>query len=194
MNKKIFNFKGNRLVKKNIMEIKKNEKALNPLTLELVHNQDNKSIYFSKFYFENNKFTNITDDNTLKIDDNNTMLIPPILISYNEFLKLFEIFNIDDLLLYVNNNIDTITFNSINRIINCFIRDNFKNLSKNNKILIDIYLILFKKYDFAFSDEKNLNIYIEKFIIKWFRNNNSKSFFLNLGNDLEKFLSKKYES
>ena len=78
-------------------------------------------------------------------------------------------------------------FDYNNRIINCFIRHNYKDLSKNNKILSSIYLKLFKNY--------NINIKeINKFIENWFKNDNINSFTLNLGNDLENYLSKKYES
>jgi hypothetical protein len=60
-------------------------------------------------------------------------------------------------------------------------------IKEYNKILSSIYLKLFKNY--------NINIKeINKFIENWFKNNNINFFTLNLGNDLENYLSKKYES
>ena len=186
MNKKNFNFKGNRILKNDAMKIKPGNFALDPLTLNIIENTDTKdNRYFSKFYLEDNKLNNLTKNKSLKLNDNKFMLTPPILIQHNDFLSIHNINNINDLIDYLDNNSELYDYN--NRILNCFIRENYNDLSKNNKILTDIYLKIFKNY-------KIDNKIIENFIEKWFRNNKFDSFFLNLGNDLKNFLSKKYES
>jgi hypothetical protein len=179
------NFTGNRVLKNNLMEIKPGNIGLNPLTLTLFENTSNSVSYFSKFHFDNDKLITITKDKKLQIS-NNTMSTPTILIQQNDFLKIHQIHNINDLLEYINNNSDNL-FDYNNRLVNCFIRSNFKDLSKNNKILSNIFLKLFKNYKI---DVKEIN----KFIDDWFKNNNGNEFSLNLGNDLENYLSKKYES
>lgn len=185
MSKKKNNYKGNRILKDNSMEIKPGDIGLNPLTLMISENRSNDILYFSKFHFDNNELITSSSEKKFKIS-NNAMASPPILIQQSDFLKIHEINNINDLIEYINNNINN-SFNYNNRLINCFIRSNFKDLSKNNKILSTIFLKLFKNYK---TDIKEIN----KFIENWFKNNRDNSFFLNLGNDLENYLSKKYES
>lgn len=186
MNKKKNNFKGNRILKNDSMEIKAGDIGLNPLTLMLIENPTDNTIYFSKFHFDNNKLSTTTVDKKLKLPNNNFMATPPILIPQTDFLKIYEINDINDLIKYIDDNIDNL-FDNNNRIINCFIRSNYKDLSKNNKILSNIYLKLFKNYKININE-------INKFIKNWFKNNNSNFFYLNLGKDLENYLSKKYES
>ncbi len=187
MSKKKNNFKGNRILKDNSIEIKPGEFELNPLTLMITKNTTKKNIYFSKFHFNNDKLSTTTFDKKIKLSNNEFMPTPSILIQSNDFLKIYDIYNINDLIDYINNNIDNI-FNSNNRIINCFIRSNYKDLSKNNKILSNIYLKLFKNYKINIEE-------LYSFINSWFKNNNPKSFYLDLGNDLQNYLTKNiYES
>lgn len=180
------NFTGNRLLKNNLMEIKPGNIGLDPLTLTLVENTSNNISYFSKFHLNNNNLTTMTQNEKLKIS-NDSMSTPAILIQQDDFLQMHQINNINDLSEYINNNDNLFDYN--NRLINCFIRVNFKDLSKNNKILSNIFLKLFKNYNYEI-DIREINIFIND----WFNNNNDSTFFLNLGNDLENYLSKKYES
>ena len=185
MNKKN-NYKGNRTLKNNLMEIKPDNIGINPLTLMKIVNTTENALYFSKFHFNNNNdLVTLTTNKKLKLP-NDSMATPPILIPQNDFLKIHQINNINDLIEYIDNNSEN-TFDYNNRLINCFIRSNYKDLLKNNKILLTIYLKIFKNY-------KDYTQDIQKYINKWFKKNNSDSFFLNLGNDLKKYLSKKYES
>jgi len=187
MNK--YNFKGNRILKNDPIEIKPHDIGLNPLNLSLIKNSSNSTMYFSKFYFNDNanKLYSTTADEKLKLSNNNNFMeLPSILIQQNDFLKIHNINDINDLIQYIDNNSDNL-FDYNNRIINCFIRCNYKILSKNNNILSNIYLKLFKNYNIDI-------IQVNKFIKKWFNNNNSNFFFLNLGNDLKNYLSKQYES
>jgi hypothetical protein len=186
MIKKKNNFKGNRILKNDPMEIKPGNLQLNPLTLMLHENDSENIVYFSKFHFNNNELSTITNDKNLKLSNNNSMSTPPILIPQNEFLKIHNINNIADLIQYIDDNIDNLVDYN-NRLINCFIRYNYKDLKKNNKILANIYLKLFKNYK---TDIKEINTFVKN----WFKNNNSDYFFLNLGNDLKNYLSNKYES
>jgi len=180
------NFKGQRILKNDIMEIKPHDVSLNPVTLVLHHNTSDNMQYFSRFHFETNELVSVTKNKNLKISNNDFMSIPSILIPYYEFLTIHNINDINDLVMYINNNINNL-FDYNNRIINCFIRDNYKDLMKNNKILSPIYLNLFKNYKTNITE-------INTFIKKWFKNKNKNYFFLNLGNDLKNYLSKKYES
>jgi hypothetical protein len=186
MNKKIYNYKGNRILKNDPMEIKPNDIGFNPLITNNIVNNSDVPLYFSKFFLKNNNLTNVTDDKSLKLNIE-FGATPSIIIPSSEFLVMHDINNINDLIEYIKINIDTNTFDYNNRILNCFIRKNYKELAKNNKILTDIYLSILKNNKINKKD-------IEIFIKKWFKNNNSDNFFLNLGNELENYLSNKYES
>jgi hypothetical protein len=183
MNKKKYNYKGNRTIQDDSMIIKPGETKLNPLTLTIEKNESTDiNVYFTKFHIVNNKIQNMSLDKSKKLNNaSKYMILPPILIPSNDFLLMHNIINIDDLSNYINDNIEDNDYEYNNRIINCFIRENFSDLVKNNKILIDLYGKLFN------IDLKNKNS-VEKFIYNWFKNNNPTSFFLNLGYDLEKFL------
>jgi len=187
MSKKKNNFKGNRILKNDSTEIKSGDISLNPLTLMIVENPTKDNIYFSKFHFNDNDelfTTTFNKDLKLKSDALST---PPILIPQNDFLKIHKINDINDLIQYIDNNDSDNSFNYNNRLINCFIRLNYKDLLKNNEILSNIYLKLFKNYKTNIKE-------ITKFIKTWFKIKNDELFFLNLGDDLKNYLSKKYES
>jgi hypothetical protein len=191
MNK--INFKGTRVIKKESLKINADEWFLNPLTLQLERNTQKNPLYLTKFFFDdNNNLINYKVEKPKNQNDaSKFMLTPSLLIDTNELLKLYGIIDITTLTEFIDNNIDDSYFRTMNRIINCWIRDNFNQLQKTNKILINIYVKLFTK--FYNINDKTLTNTIDLFIIKWFKNKNKDDFFLNLGDDLIKYLSNKYE-
>lgn len=193
MNK--INFKGTRVIKKDSFKKDSDEVFLNPLTLKIEKNDLKNPLYLTKFFFDdNNNLINYKVENPKnQTDASKFMLTPSLLIQSNELIKLYGIIDITTLIEFVDNNIDNIYFDSLNRIINCWIRDNFSQLQKTNKVLINIYIKLFIKFYNFNIDNKSLTKVIELFIIKWFKDKNKNNFFLNLGNDLIKYLSNKYE-
>ena len=193
MNK--INFKGNRNIKKENPEIKPEDKFLNPLNLFIETNKLNDPMYVTSYYFDDDKnLTNYTLEKPKKyIDIKKIMLTPPLLINHNELLKIYNIYDTNILIEFIDNNIETKLFDSLNRIINCWIRQNFNQLIKTNKILIPIYFKLFKKFYNFNVDDKNFNKDIELYLIKWFKLKKSTDFFINLGQDLINYLSNKYE-
>jgi len=186
MNKNIYN--GNRKIKNDIESSKK--LYLDPLTLDFIHKKPNE--YITKFSF--NKNMNLI--NTSEIPNNNYndfMKIPSLLIPYTEILKLYNINNLNDIINYIDFNLETKLCDSINRILNCWIRSNFSYLKKNNKILVDIYYKIFNHYfPDIISDEKIFNKKCLKYFDNWFKEENEKSFFLNLGENLKNFLTDVY--
>jgi len=193
MNK--INFKGNRNIKKENLKIEPGDKNLNPLSLNIYENIYNVPVYMTSYYFDNDKkLTNYTSEKPKEfIDMKKIMLTPPLLINHNELLKIYNIYNINILIEFIDDNIETKLFDSLNRIINCWIRQNFNQLIKTNKILIPIYFKLFKKFYNFNIDDNNFNKDIKLYLIKWFKLKKSTDFFLNLGQDLINYLSNKYE-
>ena len=193
MNK--INFKGKRIIKKENIKIEPDEVFLNPLTLKIEINEKNEPIYLTSFHFnKENKLINYEKETPKNyINDDKFMLTPPLLIHSNELLKINNIYDINNLIEFIDYNIQTKLFDSLNRIINCWIRENFNELVKNNKILIPLYLKLFRKFNSFKVDDKIINKDIELFMIRWFKIKNPIEFEINLGMDLIKYLSNKYE-
>jgi hypothetical protein len=163
-------------------------KILNPNTLRYDYDS-----FPSKFNFKDGMITTHTlESNQISDNIKKYMTTPSVIISYNSLLDIYDIKIIDDLLTFIKNSIkENKNYYFINRILNTWIRANFNDLRKSNKILITIYNTLFDAFF------KNLTNYLNKdtenFIIYWFDKNNIENFNLNLGEDLKKYLIKKYE-
>jgi len=114
------------------------------------------------------------------------MLTPSLLLPSSELLKIYEVKDIND---FIKSNLEDNNFSFINRILNCWIRENFNDLKKNNNILINIYYQIFNNI----IDKKIFEKECKIFLNKWFKNKNIDTFFMDLGNDLEKYLSNKYD-
>jgi len=186
--------KDNRKIKKYILKVKKNDIELNPLILKLYHNNTDDDIYITTYFFDKNN--ELRYDTKEKINDNydekTFMLTPTLLLQSSELLKIYDVKDINE---FIKFNLENNYFSFINRILNCWIRENFNDLKKNNNILISIYYKIFNKFFTNININKKL---FEKecniFFYKWFKNKNSEIFNINLCNDLEKYLSNKYES
>lgn len=178
------------LMNKNIMEIKAKQFDLDPLTLQIVNNNSNKSFYFTNPFInpETNQVEAIDIKKTKMLSyNNNPMLMPLILLNSSDLLILYNIVDVNDLINYVDENINKQLFDTVNRVVNCWIRENFKYLKKNNKILKKIYTKMFKNYTITEND-------MDDFLEKWFKENNKDSFKIDLGGDFNKYLGNKYES
>jgi hypothetical protein len=171
----------------NILKVEKDDVVLHPNTLQIVSGGETDSIYLSNYYFDNtNNLKTVNknyNDNVIFHD--NYMTIPNLLLNPTEFIKVFNVSTIDDLLEYINLNLDKMLFASINRVVNIWIRNNLNDLKKHNEILIKIYTILFNHYYPKINLNNNI---IKSFIKKWIKNKNNNLLFLNLGNDLYYFL------
>jgi hypothetical protein len=176
--------KGKRKIQNNYLEKKPNESYLDPLTLQIRKNISNQTLYVTKFYFDDNfNLINYSlDKPTDNMNNKKNMLIPSLVINYNELLKLY---NINNIIEFINLNIDIKPYAFINRILNCWIRQNFNDLNKNYKILIDIYFNVIDKFYKKQIDKNEINKYLKY----WFKKKIKESFFLNLGDDIIKYLN-----
>jgi hypothetical protein len=119
------------------------------------------------------------------------MLTPPVLLPISEILKCYDINNIDDMIAYVKNNIKLINYETINRVLNCWIRHNFEELKKNNEALCNIYYNIYNVIDFeivSLISKKKFSIEVKKFVNIWFKKNNPDSHILNLLKDIDNYL------
>ncbi len=179
-----------RKIKNTGFKVSHNEKFLNPNTLEIHQNMDDEPVCSSKYYLSHNnilKFVKQKCTNNISKDDaHKFMLYPYTVLNSSELLKIYKINNIEelfetikDLIIFKHN------FETINRILNACIKNNFEEFKTKNQLLVKIYIYLINSY------HPNININndnIEKFIKKWFNNNNYDNFNLNLGEEIIKYL------
>ena len=171
-------------------KIKKDEFYIHPNTLNIIKNNEKNDICPTKYYIYNNNKLNTTTKINCKQKNNNEiskfMLYPSTIINYNEILNIYDIVSFDDLFNNIKNLIqDNKTFETINRILNCWIKNNFDDLKKKNNILINIYLYIFNKY---YPKINIKELYLTNEINKWFNSQKKYDFNINLGDEIIKNL------
>ena len=156
--------------------IDNNEVYLHPITLELVLNKGPKKICPTELHYVNGKaYTTAPIDVNLSDRDIQTyMSIPYLNLSMEQMLSIYKIESIDTMIKWLDNNMDK-PFSTINRVLNVWIRFNFDELVENNRVLISIYNKINKKYKLNIDENK-----MEDKIKKWFKNNKSDTFHLDL--------------
>ncbi len=164
--------KGTRKIKCLGKEVKPDEYYLHPITLALGKNKNNINICPSEIYFDNNSKgdyktkTIIKADKTLSERDVQTfMSLPYLTLDPRQVLYIYKIKTVDDIIDFTTNSInENKEFETINRVINLWIRENLDDLKKtkgNNNVLERIYKILGKHFNKDF-DTSKISKLIEK--------------------------------
>jgi hypothetical protein len=161
-----------------------NEIYLHPITLELVVNKGPKKICPTELHYVNNKpYTGapIENPNLTEKDIQSFMALPYLNLNIEHMLSIYKIESIDSMVKWIDECINlNKQFNYINRILNIWIRFNFEELTKNNKILVSIYKKLNNKY-------YNISLNnIEEKINEWFSKTKYDDFNVNLAKYLYK--------
>ncbi len=178
--------------------IESGEMFLHPITLQLIDTKDSKNNQCpTKFYFDEKikKVQNCnSDDNISNLELSKFMSIPYLNVSPDQFLNVYNIDEIDSLKNWIDNNIkNKKSFNHVNRVLDAWIRVNYDFLIKSNAILENIYYKIFKNYwnDIKINDSE-IKKELSKYIPKWFEKKDINNFYFSIGNDINKYLSKKY--
>jgi hypothetical protein len=158
-----------------------NEVFLHPITLELVLNKSSNKICPTELHYSNGKpytYAPISKTNNKEFKDRDLqqfMSVPYLNLSMEQMLNIYNITSIDTMMKWIDNNMNK-PLQTINRILMVWIRFNFEELKENNRILINIYKKLSKKYKLNSIKDEDL----EDQIKYWFKNNISDNFHLNL--------------
>lgn len=175
-----------------------NLKYLDPTTLRIGINKD-KSCPTKMFINDNNFFDYSKkcdhNDKATNKDLSNFMSVPYLNLPLEKILLIYEIDNIDELISYVKKNIkEKSYYDNINRVLNAWNKVNFDLLKLNNDFLEEIYFEIKKEYwkEIKVKDD-DVKKDIKKYIDSWFIKKNYDDFYFDLGNDLKKYLSKKYD-
>ena len=159
-----------------------NEYFLHPITLEIILNKGPKKICPTELHYVKDKpYTVAPEDkvDNVKFSDRdiqNYMAVPYLNLNMEQMLSIYKIDSIDSMIKWIDDNINTISLKTINRILMVWIRLNFNELKENNRILTSIYKKMDKKY--YKKDYNNDNL--QNKINDWFKKNNPDNFHLDL--------------
>ena len=160
------------------------EYFLHPITLKIGYNDQIQIVPTTPYYkdgtfkLQTNNITNNTNNKLTHLDFQKFMGVPTLNLNIKDILNFYNIITIDDLMNKINNMIESNKeFQTINRLINMWIKLEYNNLINNYKILVTIYTKLGKKY-YPDINLANINTQIKE----WFNSINLEDFDFNLGN------------
>ena len=129
-----------------------NEYYLHPITLNLGKNVAPHKICPSEIHYKNGQIRLTIKDTSTKLSERDIqsfMALPYLNLNIDHMLSFYNIENIDSMMKWIDNMIEeNKSFQTINRILNIWIKHNFDKLieSKDKKILFTIYSKLANKY------------------------------------------------
>lgn len=181
-----------------IGEIPGNSQKIHPITLNWIDNTKSVNpICLTKPSIEKEGITLYKEYRCINKNSNykSYLYTPPIGITSNDLLKIYDVDSIEKLQLYINDNIDNQNIFTINRIVNSWIRVNFDTIKIYNNFLEKIYKKMLEKYLNSDNYKKyitslNLDKEIKDFIDYWFDKNNIIGFNFDLLIELEIYLGK----
>jgi hypothetical protein len=133
-----------------------------------------------------------------KPDDYKKFLyMPPIGLSSNDIVHIYNVDSIDNLYSWISENIDHTNYFSINRLVNCWICVNFSTLKNYNNFLVKI-IYLMVKYVLGYqiekiSEDNPIQNVIKDYIEYWIGKHTGNEFNLNLPDEIIQMIIKKYK-
>lgn len=168
------------------------ENTLHPNDLVIAYSNDENK-YCPTFHFLLDKKSQIVESSDQpKLEDlRKHMQVPEVSLRNSDLLEIYEISNIDSLKFWIENNNSELLFDTINRVLNIWIKENLKSLKNYNNVLIGIIRNILT-YHFK-TDLKQIDKELYKYIEYWLKKKSYDDFNFNLIMDFKKFLSKKYD-
>lgn len=184
-----------RIIKNEIINIPPKTQILHPISSRWIKNET-KPICLTKFQLQN-KETKTFNDYVCKTNPtnySNYLYIPPIGLSSNDLLQVYNIDSVDRLNNWIKENIETLNYITLNRCVNSWIRVNYDTLKNYNNFLEKIVNKIVIKYNGnELKKVKNLDKEIKDYIDYWIGKNNGTEYNLNLINDFMAYIRKKYK-
>ncbi len=182
-----------------INQVPVNNQLLHPISSIWVQNKSTNPFCLTKFHLDKKNNLNILNEYTCKTNVNNYkkyMYLPPIGFSSSDILQIYEISSIDDLSRWISDNIENKNYITINRVLNCWIKNNFDTLKNYNNFLEKIYNKLIQHYflkgQIKKFSESEINKEIKDFIDYWTNKYSGSEFNLDLLEELLIYIKKKY--
>ena len=185
-----------RILKNEIINVKSNEQIFHPITSNWISTKKLNPICLTKFNLQTQKY--IYNDYTCNKSINtnnykNYLYIPPIGLSSEDLLKIYNINSIDELKNWITENIKEGNLITINRVFNCWIRVNYDTLKNYNNFLEKILSLIVSNFYQHLEKNNNLNKDIKYFIDYWVNKNSGDEYYLNLLDDFLVYMKKKYK-
>lgn len=197
MNKRIIKKENLTSNEKDIITVEPGTQMMHPISTEWFNNKQNFPLCLTEYFYSDNKLQSFREgkcsNSASQGKYNKYMYLPPIGLTSDDLLNIYQIDSIDDLTTYVKNNTNK-NYLTVNRIVNCWIRVNFLTLKNYNNSLEKIYLELVKyKFNNKFLDKiTNIEKEIKDFVDYWIGKHNGNEFELNLLDDFANYLNKKF--
>ena len=201
MNKRIIKNENFNFTSKNneISQVPINSQVLHPISTVWVQNKSTNPFCLTKFNLDNKNNLNILNEYKCKTNVDNykkNMYLPPIGFSSSDILQIYNIESIDSLDKWIQENIENKNYITINRVLNCWIKNNFDTLKNYNNFLEKIYNKLLYQYFLKSKTQKinetETNKEIKNFIDYWINKYNGSEFNLDLLEELLNYYKKKY--
>lgn len=185
-----------RIIKNDILTLQPKSQTVHPITLSMIDNKLDKPLCLTKYQMVNSKIEMVQNYKCQNenVDIKSIMTLPPIGISANDILQIYDIYSIDSIKELLDN--EEKNFFYINRLLNCFIRVNFDDLKNYNNSLENISLkiltMFFKKIINTIPNDK-IKKTIKDYVDYWINKNNSSNFNIDFVNNMVEYLDKKYK-
>lgn len=180
---------------KEIVNVQVDNQTLHPVSSQWINTKNLVNpICLTKFQIQNNE-TRIFNNYQCKTNINNYksfLFVPPIGLSSEDILQIYDVNSIDKLYSWLNDNSEIINYFTMVRVVNCWIRVNFETLKNYNNFLAKIIVKLFEYY---FGDIKieNIDKETKDYIEYWMNKHTSSEYSLNLIDDFMNYVIKKYK-
>lgn len=178
-------------IDKDFYNVDKQNSIMHPITLTMVKSY-NEPLCLTKFNYKNNKIefvNNYKCNYTNKYKD--FLYIPPVFLSYGDILKIYDIYDIESLYNWVEQNLPkktSIHLNTIARVVKCWLKHNYSDIKiYTNYISKIIYMIFIISNYNVFENVKEKDLV--QHIISWYNENLN-----NIENDnsIFKYIINKY--
>ncbi len=174
-----------------IKNIPNNSRVMNPITMSLYQNKEVDPICLTKFNIDKKSNNFYIKKYNCKTDPNNYqkyLYLPPIGLFSRDILTIYQIESVDSLTNFIE---ETENIYTLNRVLNCWVRQNLDLVKNNNNFLVKIYSKLlsniYKNRPLAGDLEKLIKDYIDK----WLQKKSENELYFDLYSDLINFISNK---
>ena len=175
------------------------ESYIDPITLQIGKNNNKNMICPTEKYLDSNK--KVLGTKKCKNREQSSyenlvqfMAVPYLKLPPEQLLVIYDVEDINKLENNIEKEINEDNFyQHINRILNAWNKVNYDMLKINSNFLQKIYFKINKKYWNYKVNDDTIKKDINKYIDSWFKKKIFGDFNFNLGNDLNKYLSKKYD-
>lgn len=161
------------------------EKILHPVSLQIFNIDKSNNSGYEKLYNQvkgSFKLGTVTDLTPIEISK--FISLPYININREKILSLYKINDIHELMIWIDESIkEDSPYQTVNRIVNIWIKFNYYLLKNDNDVLIPLYEKINKHYWNNESMEKT-----KEYILYWFKTKDINDFKFNLGTDLDLYI------